>query len=169
MKFQDKYTVEPEFEDLFSFKSKDEEIEHEATMIMFRFLSELEKFAGDKPLKKKDIALAIGTSPSFVTQLFQGDKLLNLVTIAKLQDVFSIKFEITAKDCSESYKDSVTRNYELMHIEVSESNERNASLYKDIPTFMREGNWRRTSRQIQQKGNSISEKYNSNIRSQVIG
>jgi len=61
MKFNKKYNISPEFENLFTFKSKEEELEHEAKMIMFRFLSELEKLNVKKPTKKKELAKAIGT------------------------------------------------------------------------------------------------------------
>ena len=102
MKLNEKYDINPEFEELFSFKSKDEENEHEAKMIMFRFLSELEKFNG-KPIKKKELAKALETSPSYVTQLFRGDKIINLPTLAKIQNAFDITFEIVAKSNTLSY------------------------------------------------------------------
>ena len=66
-----------------------------------RFLSELEKLNCEKPLKKKDLAKAINTSPSYITQLYRGDKLINLITLAKIQDAFNITFEINAKLNSE--------------------------------------------------------------------
>jgi transcriptional regulator with XRE-family HTH domain len=97
MKFENKYDVAPGVEHLFEFKNKEEEWEHEAKMIMFRFFSELEKINNSKPIKKKELAKAIGTSASFVTQLFQGDKLVNLTTLAKIQEAYDITFEIRAK------------------------------------------------------------------------
>jgi len=96
MKLTEKYKVNPEFEDLFSFKSEKEELEHEAKMIMFRILSSFEKMT-DRPIQKKEIAEAISTSPSYVTQLFNGDKLINLTTLAKLQKAFDFSFQIEAK------------------------------------------------------------------------
>ena len=97
MKFNNKYNIEPGFENLFDFKSKEEELEHEAKMIMFKFLSEFENLNTTNPVKKKDLANAIGTSASFITQLFQGDKLISLLTLAKLQDAYDFTFEIKAK------------------------------------------------------------------------
>lgn len=99
MKLNDKFTISPEFDDLFAFQSKEDEIEHESKMIMFRFLSELERLNG-KPIKKKDLAKALETSPGYITQLFRGDKLINLTMLAKIQDVFDIRFEITAKSAT---------------------------------------------------------------------
>lgn len=106
MKFKEKYNINSDFEDLFSFKSKEEELEHEAKMIMFRFLSELEKLNG-KPIKKKELAKAIETSPSFITQLYQGDKIINLSTLAKIQEAFDITFEITAKQNNQNYNSQI--------------------------------------------------------------
>jgi len=111
MKFKDKYDVSPEFEGLFSFASEDDQIEHEAKMIMTRFFSELEKIIGDKPLKKKEIAKAIKTSPSYVTQLFRGDKLVNLTTLAKIEMAYNITFEIKAKLKSEDYSQEVVSRH----------------------------------------------------------
>lgn len=111
MKFKDKYNVGPEFENLFSFKSKKEEIEHEAKMIMFRFLSELEKINSDNPVKKKELAQALKTSASYITQLYQGDKLINLLTLAKIQDAYNITFDIKAKHNTESYKEEIEQSY----------------------------------------------------------
>ncbi|GAA4308005.1 helix-turn-helix transcriptional regulator [Compostibacter hankyongensis] len=112
MKFKDKHSIAPEFEDLFSFKNKEEELEHEAKMIMFRFLSELEKLNPEKPIKKKELAKAIDTSASYVTQLYQGDKLINLLTLAKIQDAYNLSFEIKAKHNAENYKEEVEQNYQ---------------------------------------------------------
>lgn len=111
MKFKEKYDIAPEFADLFSFKSKEEELEHEAKMIMFRFLSELEKINFEKPIKKKDLAKKIGTSASFITQLYQGNKLANLLTFAKFQEAYNISFEIKAKSNSTNYKSEIEHSY----------------------------------------------------------
>ena len=110
MKFKEKYNIAPEFENLFAFKNKEEELEHEAKMIMFRFLSELEKLNTEKPIKKKELAKAISTSASFITQLYQGDKLVNLLTLAKIQEAYNLTFEIKAKLNTENYKEEVEQS-----------------------------------------------------------
>lgn len=117
MKFKNKYNVAPEFENLFSFKTKKEEIEHEAKMIMFRFLSELEKINSENPIKKKDLAQALKTSASYITQLYQGDKLINLLTLAKVQDAYDITFDIKAKLNTENYKDEIEHSYKDLFTE----------------------------------------------------
>lgn len=110
MKFKEKYDVAPEFDSIFSFKSKKEEIEHEAKMIMFRFLSELEKINCDGPIKKKDLAQSLKTSASYITQLYQGDKIINLLTLAKIQDIYNVTFDIKARLNSENYIDEIEQS-----------------------------------------------------------
>lgn len=96
MTFNDKYDINKEDGNLFEFRSKQEEYEHEAKILMFKFLSEIEKLIDTKKLLKKELASAIGTSASYITQLYNGDKLINLLTLAKLQDVYDIEFEVKA-------------------------------------------------------------------------
>jgi len=98
MKYKDKYTISKEFENLFTFKDEKDELDHEAHMLMFRFLSEIEEYyVGGKNLKRNELALKLGVSPSYITQLFKGDKLLNFTMLAKIQKAFNITFEIKAR------------------------------------------------------------------------
>lgn len=115
MKLTDKYIVNPEFENLFSFNSEKDELEHEAKMIMFRLLSSFEKMMGH-PVQKKEIAEAIGTSPSYITQLFKGDKLINMTTLAKLQKAFDFSFEIEAKKNNANLKERAERAVKLIKL-----------------------------------------------------
>jgi hypothetical protein len=95
MSFNEHNNISPDFADLFSFSSEKEELKHDAKMIMFRFLSEIDRMS-ENELLQKDYAAAMKTSASFVNQLFKGDKLANLVTIAKLQKAFNVIFDIKA-------------------------------------------------------------------------
>jgi DNA-binding Xre family transcriptional regulator len=87
------------FQSLFKEKTGDEKIEEDSFMLMAGFLSEIELFqsSSDKYSNRKDLAKAIGTSPSYLTQVFRGDKPLNFKTLAKIQEVLEIRFDITAK------------------------------------------------------------------------
>jgi len=76
--------------------TNENDIKHDTLMLMYRFLSEIEKLSDEKNLSRKDLARSIGTSASYITQLFRGNKIINLETIAKFQKVFDIKFEIKA-------------------------------------------------------------------------
>lgn len=85
--------VEKGFEDLFSFTNEEDEIRHMASTIMFKFISQLELITDGKITKKKWSEI-IGTTPSYVTQLFNGDKLMNLLTMAKIEKALSVEIDL---------------------------------------------------------------------------
>ena len=68
----------------------------ETRLLMYRFLSEVEKISEERGISRKELAQMIGTSPSFVTQLFQGTKTVNLTTLAKFQKALNFTFRIEA-------------------------------------------------------------------------
>ena len=99
------------FNSMLTFTDKNEEVEHEAAMIMFQFLSEITKVMEDKKISKKDLAKIIGTSPSYITQLFRGDKLINFKTLAKIQRGLDTKFEVKIKKKQEALTDTNNITY----------------------------------------------------------
>jgi len=86
--------IKNKFDELLKFQNEKEELEHEATMLSLQFISEFNKLMGDS-VTKKEIADAIGTSKSYVTQIFNGSKLLNLQTIVKIQKALNAKVKIS--------------------------------------------------------------------------
>lgn len=98
-----KININPAFEKLFSFKSQHEKNEHNAQMISFRILSEVEKICEDKKIRKKELAKMVGTSPSYITQLFRGTKQVNTEIMARFEEALGISFTITAKLNEETY------------------------------------------------------------------
>jgi transcriptional regulator with XRE-family HTH domain len=107
MKFDKIESSEDEFGSLFEFDNQEDKISHKAHMISFRFLSEIEKTI-DSNISRKALSKLIGTSPSYITQLFRGDKLVNLMTLAKLEDVFESEFDIVFRKNSEKKQDSIS-------------------------------------------------------------
>jgi transcriptional regulator with XRE-family HTH domain len=92
------------FEEALAQTGDAELLAHETRMVQFRFLSEVDRLMEEKNLSKKDLAKAIGISPSYITQLFRGVKPLNLETVAKFQRVFGVKFEVEAKPTVDKYE-----------------------------------------------------------------
>ena len=91
--------IQNQFAELFSHRSENEKLEHNTQMIMFRFLSEIERMADERGFKsRKELADAVGVTPSYLTQLFRGGKKLNLETVAKFQEALNIVFDIKAKE-----------------------------------------------------------------------
>jgi transcriptional regulator with XRE-family HTH domain len=87
--------IQDEFDKVFTFENEQDQIEVDAHSIMAMFLSEAQEIADKNGIKRKELAKKIGTSASYLTQLFRGHKLINLITIAKLQKALDIKFKIS--------------------------------------------------------------------------
>jgi len=68
----------------------------DAQILMYRFLGEVEKITDLKKISRRQLAKMVGTSPSYITQLFQGNKIINLEMLGKMQKALGIKFEINA-------------------------------------------------------------------------
>jgi len=84
-----------EFLDILIPKTDKEKLELEAKMIQLDFIARLQELMKYKNIKsKKELAALLGTTPSFVTQLFSGEKLINLKHLAKLQRALGIKYAI---------------------------------------------------------------------------
>jgi len=105
MNLNTKSQIQDAFASVFSNDANDWDLQHETRMVMYRFLSEVERLCEENDINKKQLAQKIGTSASFITQLFRGTKTLNLETVAKFQNTFDIKFEIKAKPAKEESLD----------------------------------------------------------------
>ncbi len=86
-----------DFKKSLDFKSKEDKTEHDSKVLMFKFLSIIEIEMENRGMNKKELAVLLNTSPSYVTQLFRGTKTINLVKLAQLQELFEIEFDIKAK------------------------------------------------------------------------
>lgn len=84
--------IKEQFKSLFNKKTKEEELRLESYLLMASFLSEIELILEKRRLTKANLAIQIGISPSYLTQVFKGDKPLNFVTLAKIQKALDIQF-----------------------------------------------------------------------------
>jgi len=95
----------------------DEELALAELMLMAKFLSEIEQQQKLKDIDRKTLAALIGTSPSYLTQVFRGDKPLNFKTLAKIQAVLNIRFEVSVSIIDEpilNKKDNQTKHLNLI-------------------------------------------------------
>ena len=79
-----------------------EELALTELLLMAKFLSEIEQQQKLKDIDRKTLAALIGTSPSYLTQVFRGDKPLNFKTLAKIQTVLNIRFDVSVKILEEA-------------------------------------------------------------------
>ena len=89
--------IKSSFTQLFGQMTEQDKLENQASLLMFRFLSIIETKREGLGWSRKELAEKIGTSASYVTQLFRGDKLVNMITLAKFQNVLGIEFDIAEK------------------------------------------------------------------------
>ncbi len=105
------FTIAPGFEKLFEFDTVDDANMHHAKIIMMKFLQAMEISMGKNKLNKKTLAGMLGISPSYVTQLYNGDKLINLEMIARIEQAFGIEFKVQAvrKSGIKAHKEKATK------------------------------------------------------------
>src|SRR5674536_8439 len=89
--------IQSAFDHLFNSLSEEDLLDVDAKILMFRFLLLIDAKREELGWSRKELAAQIKTSPSFISQLFQGDKLINFTTLAKIQKVMGLEFEITQK------------------------------------------------------------------------
>lgn len=92
MKLNEKKQIVDAYSKAFSESKYD--VKSETRLIMYRFLSEVERICEEENINRKQLAQKIGTSASYITQLFQGSKTINLETIAKFQKALNVVFDI---------------------------------------------------------------------------
>lgn len=113
--------IRREFQQLFK-KSLEEQIEHRAQMLSYIFLSEAQKAMDRLGWTQKRLADEIGTSASYLTQLMRGDRLLNLKTIAKIEDALHIRFILNAIEMNEKeFQSPIKKDLDLDQTQVNES------------------------------------------------
>ena len=83
-----------------------EKLESDSYALMASFLSVIEMIQEEKGITRKELASLIKTSPSYLTQVFRGDKPLNFITLAKIQQALGIRFTVGVK---QPKKESTTR------------------------------------------------------------
>ena len=127
--------IQKAFQELLTPASYEEKIKDEARLIMARFLSEVEKKYKEKGWRRKDLAKKIGTSPSYMTQLFRGTKLINLEMIAKMQDALNIKFNIQSVDLD---KKSALEDHESSYLNYKIMEQESMWVYKPFPEESKE-------------------------------
>lgn len=86
-------SIKQQLDDLLA-KNPQEQIDFDAQMLTFQFLSRVDAAMADQGMSKKHLASSIGTSPAFITQLFRGDRKPNWSILAKMQKELGLKFRV---------------------------------------------------------------------------
>jgi len=95
MKSEKKVNINKSIEELIIPSSEKEKLLLQAQLIQLDFIFRLEELMKLKGIKsKKELARLMGTTPSFISQLFSAEKLINLKHLAMLQNILGVKYNI---------------------------------------------------------------------------
>lgn len=84
--------LKQKMESILSLKNDKDKLAFETYVLQSDFLRVLEQLMDREGVKPADLARKIDVKPSFISQIFSGDKRLNLVHMALFQRVFKDKF-----------------------------------------------------------------------------
>ncbi len=90
-------TISQQFSELLTSKSDERQLKRDSKILMDSFLSEIERLYKDDGLNRKELAEKIKISESYVSQVFNGKKPLNFITLAKIKKALDIRFRVTGE------------------------------------------------------------------------
>lgn len=78
----------------FYYSEPSSNIDFQSVAIHNTFMVEVEKAMEMRGMTKKELATKVGTSASYITQLFRFDKMVNMEMLAKMKIALDIEFII---------------------------------------------------------------------------
>ncbi len=90
---------------------------YEAIALSMAIGFELEEFIEERGISKQELAEAAGISPSYLSQVFSGDRLINISMLAGISQKYKVRFSFDIQDAKaekirEFAFDSWTKPYE---------------------------------------------------------
>jgi len=104
MSLRSRGLAEKSFKDLTDTIKESDEIMIETRLLMYRFLSEIDKITSERGINRKQLAKLAGTSASFITQLYQGKKIINLQMLTRIKKALDIDYKIEIINYEEEIK-----------------------------------------------------------------
>src|SRR5450759_3032112 len=104
MSLRSRGMAEKSFEDLSNSISEPDKIMIETRLLMYRFLSEIDKITSERGINRKELAKLAGTSASYITQLYQGKKIINLQMLTRVKKALNIDFKVEVVHSVEKIK-----------------------------------------------------------------
>lgn len=86
--------IREDFKKLLEFKNEDERLQFEAEMLHLAIMNKINILMNEKKMNKAQLSKELSTSKGYITQLFTGDKLLNLKTLVKIQRIFKVNINL---------------------------------------------------------------------------
>ncbi|MEZ5030692.1 MAG: helix-turn-helix transcriptional regulator [Saprospiraceae bacterium] len=134
MSTKNRNTLIEEIRGRFESLDLDNDLEFRTELLSNKFLNIAHLHMEENNLSRKQLAEMIGTSPSYITQLFNNTRIINLQTIAKLEMALGLRFEVDVDYQSElneftinkddksfnSNKDYTQKGSGLVHVKALE-------------------------------------------------
>jgi len=83
---------------MLEFKSEKEISRLEEELLNLKFITAIEEIMELKDVNKTELAGVLDSSKSYVSQLFSGNKMINIKTLSKIQKGLNVSFKIYAVD-----------------------------------------------------------------------
>lgn len=83
--------------EIFDSLSEEDKLNNEALILSARFLEIVQDALEEQGLSRKDLAKRMGVSPSYLTQLFRGNRLLNMKAAVQMETALELKFHVSRK------------------------------------------------------------------------
>jgi transcriptional regulator with XRE-family HTH domain len=90
-------SIQSQFLEILTPQSQEEIHEFEVAKLHFEFVSAFEQYMIENKVTKKALAAQVGTSAAYLTQIFSGNKTINLDLIVRIQK--ALELELVTKFC----------------------------------------------------------------------
>src|SRR5664279_1880032 len=122
MSLSNKGFAEKSFNDLSDSIGESDKMMIETRLLMYRFLSEIDKITSEREINRKELAKLTGTSASYITQLYQGKKIINLQMLTRIKKALNIDFKIEVVSAERKTKSNVTERSVIKIARVVQKN-----------------------------------------------
>lgn len=93
-----KDSIKKEWDALFGSLSHEDLVTSNADLLAMQFLGLVDHKMEEENISKKELAQKIGTSASFITQLFRGDRKPNWNILAKMSIELGLEFKVMTEE-----------------------------------------------------------------------
>lgn len=92
---KDSSSIKSKFSDTLKSLTKEDRLDMEANLLVMQFIGIADERMEEGRISKKELAEKVGTSASYITQVFRANRKPNWLFLAKVQEALDLKFEVS--------------------------------------------------------------------------